>query len=253
MPVSKEQQEELDAWNRYQYPTTGPKSALDFRYDPKGNRKTIPFDTSPSAAMGDLSGGEYVNRNPLSQQIYDRQLRDLREFSANKNRYSDELYNSAATGARRDLDTGIKKTRDNYNSRGLLNSGMQRADEEGLRSNTAASLADKRRSINQGLLSQQQGMESNLFGSAQGLTAPGVSKSQQDLSAFASQLGIDMDAAKINSGIAAQAAGGIGKGFEAATGLADQLFRQKKGSNGYGYGGVGQGTVSGGGNFYREW
>lgn len=65
---------------------------------------------------------------------------------------SDTLYNAYASGARRDLASKIKDTRGNFNSRGLLNSGMRAGAELGQKSQAASDMATKRRDINSSLL-----------------------------------------------------------------------------------------------------
>lgn len=76
--------------------------------------------------------------------------------------------------ANQNLSTGLKKTRENYNSRGLLYSGMREGGEQGIKSNAAASLAS-------GIAGTSRDYQNTLASEKSAYTSLGFAQQQADL------------------------------------------------------------------------
>lgn len=76
---------------------------------------------------------------------------EAQDFRKNLGSMADEQYGLLKEQTQEGLDQGLKQTRRNYNSRGLLYSGMRQGAEGSLRGEAASGLAQGRASINKGL------------------------------------------------------------------------------------------------------
>lgn len=232
-------------------PAYDPKNAASFaNKSPDGNALLPEYQGGGSGNSSAIGGAELPTTNPLAKSMYDQQLKGAQDYAAKMPALSDTLYNNAATTARAGLTQTLRGTRNNYNSRGLLNSGGERGAEAGARSKTESDLANTRSSINQGLVSNLQGMEGNAFGSAAGLAQPGVNVAQPYLSGVQSNIAQQQSDAALQGQMYGQASQGIGQYL--GQGLAGAMYQQQQ-QNPY-YGVIqptGYGSVGSGGNYYQ--
>lgn len=97
----------------------------------------------------------------LQRAILQKQ-KDLSDQSRkNFQNQSDSLYRNYADQSRQGLSDSIKKTKSDFNSRGLLNSGKTAGAINGQRAGASADLNGARYSINSGLLQNQNTLENN--------------------------------------------------------------------------------------------
>lgn len=151
-----------------------------------------------------------MNRNPLADTLFQRQLQGAKDYSNNLKSTSDNLYNNVAQGARAGLAQNIKGIRNNFNARGLLKSGGEAGAELGAQAKTTQGLQQARGQINQGLLSNLQGMQGNAFGTAAGLAQPGPNIADPYLSGIGTDIASQMQDAQAQGQAFGQISQGVG-------------------------------------------
>lgn len=221
-PTTQSQQY-MDGYNKI---AAGPNSIF-LPKNPDGTNTLPEYQGGGNA--GAIGSTETPAVNPLAQSMYNQQLQGASDYAAQMPQLSDTLYNNAASQARTGLTQTDRSTRNNYNARGLLNSGGERSDEASAKASTEANLAGTRSSINQGLLTNLQGMESNAFGSAAGLAQPGPNIAQPYLSGVQSNIFQQMTDASMQGQMYGQVAQGLGS--IAGQGLAGAMYGQQQQPN----------------------
>lgn len=173
-----------------------------------------------------VPGADLPQQNPLAKQMYFNQLNRANDLSTNFQNYSDSAYNPVANQARADLTAGKHSIRNNYNSRGLLNSGAEQSSEGEATKKTQNYLTGVRSNINQGLTNDITGAENNAFNAAAGLAQPGPQTAQ----IYAQGVGSDIAKQTSDAGAASQAYGSIGQGLGSlgGAGLAGAMYGQQQ-------------------------
>jgi hypothetical protein len=137
-----------------------------------------------------------------------------KDLKANYQRNSDDAYNAVASSEKRSVDKSLKNVKNDFNSRGLLGSGLQADQELGVRGQSANKLATARRDINTGLLSDISGSRGKGFDLASMMTTPGANTSGYQLDVLANQLALSSE----NEAIQASAYGNLAAGGGALAG-----------------------------------
>ncbi len=156
-----------------------------------------------------ISGAVAPTDDPRLKQIQGTQQAAAKNFRQNIPNYSDTLYNSYAGQAKAGLAKNIQNTRANYNSRGLLRSGMRQGAELGQQANTANDLVNARGQINQGLLSTADQMDTNSFNTSGAIAGMGANLGGSALGGLSN----DIQQNNANSQATAGIVGGIGSGI----------------------------------------
>lgn len=213
---------------------------------PKYNLANVPTPP-PSANDSDPTHGalpEYANSGyqiPGAQlpstrnrdrvgNAYNSQLKNAKSYLANMKANSDRAYQTYANESRRKLASSIKGVKNDFNSRGLLGSGLQADRVAGTTSAANMDLVNKRAEINQGLLGNLGQLEGNVFNTGNILAQPGPDTANPYLSG----VGSDIAAQSANSELAAAMYGDIAKGGGAVAGMGLSNLMQSGGSaNGY--------------------
>ena len=106
---------------------------------------------------------------------------------------SDQAYNAAATSERKKLSKELGNVKNDFNARGLLNSGLQTESELGARGKSANRLSTARREINTGLLRDIDQSRTNSFDLASMMATPGANTSGYQMDLLANQLAISAE------------------------------------------------------------
>jgi hypothetical protein len=126
---------------------------------------------------------------------------------------SDKAFNSYAGVARNELAKSIQGTKNNFNSRGLLGSGLQGDAVARQTAGANADLDQKRSEINSGLLGNLATMEDNTYGLSSLMAQGGPDTANQYLTGIGTRLAEESGDSALASqmyGNAAQGAGALG-------------------------------------------
>lgn len=163
-------------------------------------------------------------RDPEQAALYQKGLKASQDYFKNLKNYSDTLYNDQAQRTRQDVDKGIKKVKNDYNSRGLLNSGVATQSQLDVGNEGGAQLADYRGQLNRGLLDTAQNMESGVFDMASGLSTGGLNTAGSYINRLTSDIQKQNQDTQMNTDLLGSVGSGVGK----AAGLGiGQLVRKK--------------------------
>lgn len=164
----------------------------------------------------------------LAATAFNRQSQAAGDYLAKMKENSDRAYLSLQKESKKKLDRSIKGVKNDFNARGLLNSGLSADAEGGARTAANIELARGRSDINRGLLQNLDLMEGNVFNTANVLAQPGPDTANPYLSGIGSELALETGA----NDLAAQMAGNISGGVGAigGAGLAS-LISQGRGYN----------------------
>lgn len=157
-----------------------------------------------------IPGAVLPSRNPLAKKLAGDQWQKAQDYLKNFRSNSDSLFNSYANDARQSLKEGSRHLRDDFNSRGLLNSGGQVNAESNLRSGLVNALGQRRAKINADQNNTLTQMEGNAFGSAGLMAQPGPDTANPQLSALGSNMGQSIDSMNRDSQLYGGLASGVG-------------------------------------------
>ncbi len=179
-----------------------------------------------------IPGAALPGKSQNLQGSFDSQMAGAQDYAKNLQSNSDALYNVYASKARGQLPGLIQQDRNTANSRGLLNSGMEKGAEAGTVQNLNTGLAGERAQINQGLNQNLNQMEGGAFGTAGLMAQPGPQTAQTQLQGAGTLLTANAGLAAQNQQLFGSLMGGAGS--IAGTGLANSM--QANGNNpNYGY------------------
>lgn len=173
----------------------------------------LPEYTTPNYQ---IPGAQIPTQNPKLTDTFNTQNQQAKDYANNLGANSDQLYNSYATQARQQLAGTLGQVKNDYNSRGLLNSGVEAGAEANQIGATNANLDQTRSAINSNLLGNLNTMQGNAATTAGQIGQAGPSIAMPYLSGVASNIGAETaNQGLLNSiygsvGAAAGAAGGAG-------------------------------------------
>lgn len=165
---------------------------------------------------GQLPGAQYPAASKSLLDITTGQNKAADDYRANMGAAGDKLSSMYNNQARKTLAKSIKQTRNDFNRRGLLRSGLRMGAESSAKAGAASDMDNYRYNLNKQLLGNANQMDANALGSgllytgnAPGLGASALSGPANDLSNNIS----DMEASqKIYGGLF----GGLGSGLGTA-------------------------------------
>jgi hypothetical protein len=192
-------------------PGTGTSNGVADPNDPTGGvlpeytGGTVPGAQLPSSQKRDQVGGAFKGR-----------IDAAKKYLANMKATGDAAYATYQNQSRRKLAGSIKGVKNDFNSRGLLNSGLQGDAVAGTTAAVNSDLINKRAEINQGLLGNQAQLEGNAYDLASVMAQRGPSTADAYLSGIGSNIALQ----SADSALASQMYGQIGAGVGAIGGSA---------------------------------
>lgn len=170
----------------------------------------------PEYGLGDGSAnGNFFRTEPIMpgrptnyRDSLTAQLGRAKDLSDNFGRYSDERFEPFAQVERGKLDRNLRGVKNDFNSRGLLGSGLQADAEAGTRAESNAYLRGVRGDINQGLLGDIEKTRGNAFDLASMMARGGPNTSQLQLDQLAQMIALSSE----NDALASQAYGNLSSG-----------------------------------------
>lgn len=176
----------------------------------------IPGAQMPSSDKRNRIGGAFKS-----------QLSAAKSYLANMKARGDQAYQTYADQSRRRLANSIKSVKNDFNSRGLLGSGLQGDAVASATSAANSDLINKRAEINQGLLGNLNQLEGNVYdtGNLLAQKGPGVAD------AYLAGVGSNIARESADNALAAEMYGQIGQGVGAVGGSA--LASYMAGNRGY--------------------
>lgn len=193
--------------------TQGPKSGPDSVF------KNAPGQgIFPEYGLGDSyqNGNNFFRTEPIKPgkptqygDAFGRQLDFANDLSNNFQKYSDERYEPFAAAERGKLDKTLRGVKSDFNSRGLLNSGLQGDAEANQRASANSRLQGYRSNINQGLLNDINTARGNAFDLASLMAKGGPNTAEMQLDQLAQQIALSSE----DEAMASQAYGNLSTGF----------------------------------------
>lgn len=144
---------------------------------------------APTTPISSPQGAQQPTQPSQLATTLQQQLAAANEYKKNLQNYSDQIYNPYASNVRSQLNySTLPSIKSAYNSRGLLNSGMEAAGEAGANAAASQDLASTRAGINQGLLGNLKTMQTAPFQTATTMAQPGGNTANFQLQNLASYL-----------------------------------------------------------------
>lgn len=158
------------------------------------------------------------------KKVLKTQIQNAEDYQTKVPEYRTNAFNQADRSIRSDLASGIRNTNQNYNSRGLLNSGKRQTDIGSLNNSANASLDAAKQGINQQLFDTGNNLQNSAVNTGyqmaglapaltQGILGPQQVANQNDIS---------------NMQFQSQLATGLGQGI--GSGYATSLAKKNYGS-----------------------
>jgi len=190
--------------------------------------KGSPLDKYQESHGQGVPGASMPNDDKKNQigAAFQGQLGAAKSYLAKMKANSDKAFNSYANQSRNNLAKSIKGTKNDFNSRGLLGSGLQSDRIAGQTSATNTDLNQTRSSINQGLLSNLNQMERGVFDISNTYTQPGIDVAGNELADTQLDVARNIGDSEMNNAAIGQIGGGIGA--VGGTGLAELMAGKKK-------------------------
>jgi len=160
---------------------------------------------------------------------FNKNLGAAKDYLGNFNATSDRLYQGYENAARSSLAKGMKGVKQDFNSRGLLGSGMQADKSAQLTNSVNSDLLTKRSDINRGLLGNLNQMEGNAFTLGNEVARGGPDTANPYLSGVGSQLALESGSQEMMG----QMYGDISQGIGALGGYGLANLMRKTRSNNY--------------------
>ncbi len=196
--------------NIFDTPSNAPKKQeSDFVEDDPSGGKFNEYRTG---------GGSVPGTFKVPQLKYDDYLKNAvaarDKFSANKSQIGQGLMDSYSDSSRRQLAETMRGVKNDFNSRGLLGSGLEYRGRMGAVSDANAALLAKRQEVNRGLLDTETGLNRNIYDIADMSVTPGADLAFPYLENVRSRIAQMYDDATAQNqayaGIASGLAGGVG-------------------------------------------
>lgn len=199
----------------------------------RSQQGTNPNGTQASYALpeyqegGKIPGAQRPAESNYLKASYERQKKMAQDYAGNLQKTGDNIYNTYAQEARSQLPGMIQKNREDFNSRGLLQSGKEREAEAGTIGGVQRKLAETRSGINRELNQNLAQLEGNQFNTAGLLAQPGPQTAQTELQGISTQLGANSQSNQTNAALIGAILGG-GSSL-AGAGLANNMMSQNGG------------------------
>jgi hypothetical protein len=208
--------------DRPENPGSGTSNGVDDSNDPTGG-------ALPEYTGGDVPGAQLPGTQKRDQVggAFKGRIDAAKKYLANMKATGDAAYATYANQSRRKLASSIKGVKNDFNSRGLLNSGLQGDAVAGTTAGVNSDLINKRSEINQGLLGNQQQLEAGAYDLASIMAQRGPNTADPYLSGIGSNIALQ----SADSALASDMYGQIGAGAGALGGTA--LASQMAGGGGY--------------------
>lgn len=155
-------------------------------------------------------GVTQVAPNQNLKNILGQQLGQAKSYRSDLSANADRQTGAYANDARRNLAQNLKQVREDYNSRGLLQSGGRQGAEAGARAGTEADIASTGYQIRKGLLNNADTLENNAFNTAGNYAGLGTGMGTAALGGVSQGIQNDIASTQANQALFSGAGQGLG-------------------------------------------